>query len=231
MVGIKYCLFVGNLLFLISGISLVIVGGLMTKGYGHYTPYSDDHLPHAFILIIVLGVLICFVGFLGCCGALLGHQCMLISFAVLVGMLFTLEMTVVVLTFSNKSKIEDEGDVTLERAVKNFDSNKTAAYILNLFQTVFKCCGKTGPSDYRYREIGVPGTCCGKSPQESCSLRALYEEGCQRIFMQVLKTALTLKTWMTMVVAILHLSAVVMTCVYLCLAKRRSIRKYRVPNL
>ncbi|VDD79273.1 unnamed protein product [Mesocestoides corti] len=83
------------------------VCGLVLLGFSSYLLYSlnttlTDFRPQEYGVVVgflVIGFVICFLGFLGCCGAWKENVCMLTGFAVIVGLILTLEIIVVVLGF------------------------------------------------------------------------------------------------------------------------------------
>lgn len=64
------------------------------------------------IILITLGSIVVFISFLGCCGAIRESVCMTMSYAVFLLILLILQLTVVVLLFTNKDKFNSAmGDV------------------------------------------------------------------------------------------------------------------------
>lgn len=57
--------------------ALIIVGALVKKEYGDFLKVSDtSNFASAPVFLIVVGVIVAVVGFLGCCGAIKENYCM-----------------------------------------------------------------------------------------------------------------------------------------------------------
>jgi len=209
-----------NFFLWLSGAALIAIGALVTKWYGSYLSFTDSNFPHAAFLVIGVGVIVFLVGFLGCCGAMTGSHCMLMAFSILMGIIFLAELAVAVLSFTYKSQIKQEAANALDRAVKKYDSDKIGASFINLAQTAFKCCGKSGPSDYRGRSSGIPGSCCNKLASESCSNSEAYSKGCNTDLQLVLDRAFKSVGLSSIGIACGHLIAIIFACYYMRSIKR-----------
>jgi len=89
---IKYLMFFFNFLFWLSGLILIIIGAIVRDKYGDKFAELSDQFANAPVLIIVVGVIVFIIGFLGCCGAVKENYCMVTTFAVLLALIFILEI-------------------------------------------------------------------------------------------------------------------------------------------
>ena len=62
--------------FQISGIALIVIGGIIKGKYGDFIQLSDSSITTGPIFLIIIGVIVAIVGFLGCCGAYKENYCM-----------------------------------------------------------------------------------------------------------------------------------------------------------
>nr|XP_053649633.1 CD63 antigen-like [Cherax quadricarinatus] len=76
---IKYLLFIFNLLFVISGFAVIIVGAVIEANYRTYLDFISSTYVSASSILIAVGVLIFVVGFFGCCGAVKENHCMVVT--------------------------------------------------------------------------------------------------------------------------------------------------------
>ena len=74
-----------NHFFQVSGIGLIATGAYIKLQYGDFIQLSDSSLTTGPVFLIVIGVIVTIVGFLGCCGAVKENYCMVstVSFSVL----------------------------------------------------------------------------------------------------------------------------------------------------
>lgn len=111
--------------------------------------------------LLVLSFVICFLGFLGCCGAWKESVCMLTAFAVVIGFLLILEIAIAIAGFIYKEKLPALIQEFLKKELGN-SANRSSPTMDNI-QTMFGCCGVSGPADY---EGNLPET-CGSSTEVS----------------------------------------------------------------
>lgn len=133
---------------------------------------SDDLISHAAWLFIVVGAFVFVVGFLGCCGALRGSQCLLFLYALLVLVVMAAEIVAAVLALIYKQRVENHLRESMERQVKEeYGKNTATGAAWDFLQTRLKCCGGDSLEDYRNSEwfnntrvnstgMYVPATCC-----------------------------------------------------------------------
>uniref|UniRef100_A0A5K3EFW9 Tetraspanin n=1 Tax=Mesocestoides corti TaxID=53468 RepID=A0A5K3EFW9_MESCO len=191
---------------------IVFVCGLVLLGFSSYLLYSlnttlTDFRPQEYGVVVgflVIGFVICFLGFLGCCGAWKENVCMLTGFAVIVGLILTLEIIVVVLGFVYRDQLPELVRQFLINELS--EAKKNSSPTMDNIQASFMCCGVDGPADYEKRP-------------ESC---ANYETGCQKTLEDFMMKYSTVLFIAAIVVALLQLAAIVVAC---CL--RSSIRAYQ----
>merc|ERR1711881_299303 len=88
---VKYLLFIFNLVFTITGLALIVIGGIIQGLYSQYLDFLGDQFLNTPVLLVVVGCLIFIVTFFGCCGAIKEHYCMTMTFSVLLAFIFFLE--------------------------------------------------------------------------------------------------------------------------------------------
>lgn len=88
--------------------ALIIVGGIIRDRYGDYLSYADNKFANASVFIIIVGVIVFVIGFLGCCGAIKENYFMMVAFSVLLGIIFILEIVAGALGFAYKKKVNLE---------------------------------------------------------------------------------------------------------------------------
>ncbi|VDD75307.1 unnamed protein product [Mesocestoides corti] len=129
-------------------------------------------------LLIAVGFIIMFVGFLGCCGAIRESQFLLMAFYFSVFMCFSLLMAAGLWAVAWQPRLPIYLHNSLEKLVKSYktDGDPEDVNILNFIQNKFVCCGAVGVVDYS--NSPVP-TSCGSSHQEQTQ-----RPGCQYKILQ-----------------------------------------------
>ncbi|XP_054738361.1 CD63 antigen [Anastrepha obliqua] len=165
---VKYLIYIANIVFLVCGILIIILGSLMMGNIGDFSSFEEainlDTLP---ILIIILGCIIFVISFFGCCGAIRENSCCMTTYAVFMFILFCLQVALVVWVFVQRAEfLKTMGDLVNTAWNQNDSANN---YPMDALQVSFKCCGKTSYADYINAGKSVPVSCCGSLDATSCS--------------------------------------------------------------
>jgi len=211
---IKYLMFFFNFLFWLSGLILIIIGAIVRDKYGDYFSFVDNKFANAPMLIIVVGVIVFIIGFLGCCGAVKENYCMVTTFAVLLALIFILEIVAGALGISYKSKVNVEVEKRLQLAVNEYRTSKGAKDLLDWAQETMNCCGYAGPADY------VNGTCPGAgNAVASCHVdndckKDLRDtkKGCKDAFIAFVKSNMALVGGVAIGIAFIQLLGIIFAC-------------------
>uniref|UniRef100_A0A8C2IEC6 Tetraspanin n=1 Tax=Cyprinus carpio TaxID=7962 RepID=A0A8C2IEC6_CYPCA len=155
---IKYMLFFFNFIFWLAG--CVILGVSLWLRHDNKTSsllelkYDGAEAPSTFYIsvyiLIAVGAVMMFVGFLGCYGAIQESQCLLGTFFACLVILFACEVAAGIWGFMNKDKISKElitfYDSVYDRGLilKEDDKRQAAAAVLKVFHETLNCCGKGG---------------------------------------------------------------------------------------
>ncbi|KAF4111101.1 CD81 molecule a [Onychostoma macrolepis] len=153
---IKYMLFFFNFIFWLAG--CVILGVSLWLRHDNKTSsllelkYEGAEPPSTFYIsvyiLIAVGAVMMFVGFLGCYGAIQESQCLLGTFFACLVILFACEVAAGIWGFMHKDKISKElitfYDSVYDRGVSLTDNEQkqAAATVLKVFHETLNCCGK-----------------------------------------------------------------------------------------
>jgi len=220
---IKYLMFIFNFLFWLSGLALIIIGSIIKAKYGDYLSYGEDGSKFASVsvFIIIVGVIIFVIGFLGCCGSIRENYCMITTFAILLGIIFILEIVAGALGFAYRKKVEDHISQSLDEAVqKYFNADQPGAKeLLDWAQQEFKCCGRVNSTEYS--NPGGNSTYCANGGVASCHSGdscsgTLYTKGCEASFVDFVRHNLAVIGAVAIGVAFIQLLGIIFAC---CLMK------------
>ncbi|XP_074086908.1 CD81 antigen [Macrotis lagotis] len=149
---IKYLLFVFNFVFwlaggVILGVALWLRHDSQTTSILHLN-LDDTPAPSTFYvgiyILIAVGAVMMFVGFLGCYGAIQESQCLLGTFFTCLVILFACEVAAGIWGFVHRDKIAKDVkqfyDQALQKAVTE-DNAGNAKTVVKTFHETLGCCG------------------------------------------------------------------------------------------
>ncbi|XP_067657191.1 tetraspanin-33-like [Haliotis asinina] len=177
---VKYILFFANFLFWLIGCLLVAVG---TYAFIEKNRFSHVDIQNVYdiifdlsIIFIVVGIIIFFLGFSGCVGALRENTCLLKFFYIIIIIIFLLEVAGAVLAFVFRDKAKDFViNVLQQNLITRYEDDPDAQNFIDFVQENVRCCGVTsnGYKDwnsnpyYNCTELNksrlrcfVPHSCC-----------------------------------------------------------------------
>ncbi|CAH8462623.1 unnamed protein product [Heterobilharzia americana] len=206
---LKSCVFILNIICLLCSLVLIGAGAYVEVKFSQYGANLHKVWQAAPIAIIVVGVVILIVSFLGCCGALKENVCMLYMYAFFLIVLLIAELAAAIVAVVYKDKIDAEVDTLMTDALKH--ETEEIRNFMDLVQSSFHCCGAKGPSDYTPT---VPNSCKGEGNE-------VFPEGCVDVFGAFLKRNLIIVACVAFGVCFFQLLSIIIAC---CLGQQ--IREY-----
>ncbi|KAM5170722.1 tetraspanin-16 isoform 1-T3 [Mantella aurantiaca] len=164
-------IFLGGVAVLGIGIWVKVDGGSFLKILGTAAPQLMQVVNVGYLCMAVGGFLIV-MGFLGCYGAVKESRCMLMTFFIVILIIFIVEIAgaVVVLAFSSLSKIFIEylGNKATKYLREEYGQNNELTTVWNTTMKEMKCCGFHGYEDFNdstyYKNNNeFPPICCADS--------------------------------------------------------------------
>lgn len=227
---VKYLIFIFNFLFWLSGVAIIVVGSLIYVQLNKYNDLLNDNFTAAVVLLIVVGCIVTVIAFFGCCGACKENHCMVMTFAVLLGIIFVLELAAGITCYVYRSEIDGVANTEFTNAWKAYGSTKERSEAIDVIQHDLHCCGVNGTDDYRNFDWGktnpgVPDSCC-KEEIPGCGAvvpltpLTVYTEGCYLKLKNELESDVLIVAGVGVGVAFIQLIGIAFAC---CLAS--SIRK------
>ncbi|XP_072172226.1 CD63 antigen-like isoform X1 [Diadema setosum] len=199
----------------------------------------------AVYVLIGIGGFMMLVGFLGCCGACMESQALLVLFFILLLVICAAEVGGGVWAYLNREKLKEgvkQGMTATIKDVYSEDAAVTAA--LDSMQRTLKCCGADSPLDYatsRYaltNPLQVPDSCC-KSVSEDCGTGfksiatllnlpdvGIHTEGCADSLFSLLEENTILVAGLAIGVGAVQILGMIFSCCLCCAIRRQDDNKY-----
>ncbi|XP_071447433.1 CD63 antigen-like [Hetaerina americana] len=245
MTLIKYLLFAFNLLFALSGLTLLVIGAIIQGLYHSYNHFVDPRLFYSPTILIIVGVVVFVVAFFGCCGAIKENHCMVVTFSVLLVIIFVLEVAAGITGYVLKDDVKTVMEENLNQLLEEYPASDEYNKAWNVLQYDLHCCGVNKPEDWKkvYPNGTLPWSCCSPGSNASavfdsndlveptpCTMSAVmlsdesesgvYHTGCLDSLIGLLTTNAVIIGAVCLVIAFIQVVGVLFSC---CLA--RSIRR------
>lgn len=214
----KYLLFIFNILFVILGLALIIVGALAQS-------FVVGHFREA-IFVIIIGGVIFIVAFFGCCGAIKENRCMLITFAVFLLVILLLCIVGAIIGFVFRNEAKDKAHDQLYSYIKEYKNESVERETIDFLQKDGECCGINNYTDWGLNEQynkseSVPDSCC-KDDKDGCGQGGLIDpekintHGCISYIEELLVKYYVAIGVITVILALTVIMGIILAC---CLAK------------
>ncbi|XP_074093816.1 CD63 antigen isoform X1 [Cotesia typhae] len=225
MVCVKYLLFLFNLIFAITGIVFIAVGAVILAMYNDYSNFMDNWFFAAPVLMIAIGITVFLVSFFGCCGAVKEHHCMIITFSVMLLVLFALELGAGICGYMMRNEVGKMLHARLNNTMPLYKSDSKIQKSWDVMQHDFKCCGIGGSGDWAnlYPNTELPNSCCHEVAfNQKCDSNSITvsTEGCMNKLKSAIEDKAVILGGVGIGIALVQLIGVIFAC---CLA--RSIRR------
>ncbi|XP_060810785.1 CD63 antigen isoform X1 [Amyelois transitella] len=185
---VKYVLFFFNLVVALFGLAIVGIGVAFLLKWNTVTDLLHGMNVGPWLFIII-GAIMFFIAFFGCCGAIRESHCMVVTYAIFLLVIIILQVVLAVLLFVYGGSIKNEMEHTIDTMFKNRGENEASVKVFESIEKQFQCCGARGKSDYGV--LSTPKSCCNENESmlntdylctsynhEGCAnkLGALYEK-------------------------------------------------------
>ncbi|XP_048757158.1 CD63 antigen-like [Ostrea edulis] len=189
---VKILLFIFNLVFVIAGAGLIGAGAAVQIKFKDYFALLGGQFSSAAALLIAVGVIIFFIALFGCIGAWKENHCCVMIYAVLLIIIFILEISAGIAGYVYHGEVETEVKKLMGETQQQYKQGGDKSEVWNTIQKEFKCCGISNYTEWYsvYNETKVPSSCCMNS---TCTGLAsdipgnIYTEGCLTKFENYVK--------------------------------------------
>jgi len=197
---VKYSLFLFNLLFVIAGIGLIVLG-ITTNS--HINKFEDVvnlqmySLPSK--IFIGVGIVMFIIAFFGCCGSVKENHSMVMTYSVLVGLILVIQIGAAVAAYYKSDDLANLMEKELLDSMKRYGENtpegNATTRVWDAVQHDLHCCGTRDFKDWFQTSLvapiirSIPDSCCiddfkdcaqaitAATPPEAAS-KIIYIQGC-----------------------------------------------------
>ncbi|NP_001082546.1 CD63 molecule L homeolog isoform X1 [Xenopus laevis] len=222
---VKFLMFFFNFVFWVCGIALIAIGIYVQIQLNHTLIMKNATSSGTPIAIIVVGLVIFLIAFFGCCGALKENYCMVTTFAVVLVLIFLVEIAAAIAAYVYKDKLRTAFEESFKDGMSRYNNTKEMADSIDLLQKEFKCCGAFNSTDWKQYApfvgtTNVPDSCCknitagcGKAPFPPNSINT---DGCANGIDQWVKKNIGIVAGVALGIALFEILGIIFAC---CLMK------------
>ncbi|XP_060755516.1 tetraspanin 34a [Neoarius graeffei] len=232
---LKTMMFIFNGVIFLAGAAILGVGIWVTVdsssmlgvlSYIKDAPPQLAQLANVGYLLIAVGSILGVMGFLGCCGAITENKCMLLTFFIIVLIIFIAEVAgaIVVLVFKPLAKdiLEKLNNEFVQNIKQNYEINEDFTSVLNNTMEALKCCGYNNYTDFTNADFQGPTKyypvfCCADDiPVLECTLGNAEKEevtGCFNALLKLIEDNAGVIGGVALGIAALEIAAMVVSMV------------------
>ncbi|XP_076844752.1 tetraspanin-1-like [Brachyhypopomus gauderio] len=181
-------------------------------------------------LLIALGAVLLLLGFLGCCGAVRESRCMLLTFFVIVLIVFIAEVAgaIVLVVFKGliQNVINQVGVKVVESIRLEYGNNKDSTGLWNATMNTMKCCGFNNYTDFTGSPFVqnnklYPDQCCNGGLCKDSNATAANIIGCYPALTKWIDGNSAVIIGVAFAIAILELAAMIVSMTLYCQIGRK----------
>ncbi|KAM9743235.1 leukocyte surface antigen CD53 [Menidia menidia] len=155
---LKYTMCIANFLCFVCGVAVLALGGYLMVNFNFTSllpSLASMNVPKS---LLICGIVITCVSFLGFFGALKENRCLLMTFFTVLFILMLVELVAACLLLMYEKEISEGIENDLRKGMNQVrNGNATDMSEWDLIQENFACCGITNSSDWGDM---VPKSCC-----------------------------------------------------------------------
>ncbi|KAM9457272.1 tetraspanin 35 [Clarias gariepinus] len=177
-------------------------------------------------LLIAVGAVLMLLGFLGCCGAVRESRCMLLTFFVIILIVFIVEVAgaIVIVVFKGliQTLITQMGVSVVESIQQGYGTNSDVTGLWNSTMDLLHCCGFNNYTDFtnstyvQNNHNQYPSQCCQLQPCYYNNASAANINGCYPALVKLFESNAVIIIGVALGIAALELFAMVVSMTMYC---------------
>ncbi|KAL5259515.1 hypothetical protein ACHWQZ_G009832 [Mnemiopsis leidyi] len=225
---IKLLLVVFNVIAVIIGLALLGIGAYSKYEYGDILAISESSFTSIPAMLMIIGVLVFVLGFLGCFGSFRENRVCLIIYTILLVLVLMGEIVAIIISLIYKGKISESVKEGLEEKIGEYiEGDEEAIDIVDKIQETLECCGLEGQDSYTnntkwiaaHNKTTVPASCCKKSEDaenaaKTCNAADGFTDGCYDKVYNTLADNAGLVIGITLGFIVIQIIGVCLGCVF-----------------
>ncbi|XP_045492121.1 leukocyte surface antigen CD53-like isoform X2 [Colias croceus] len=206
-----------NVVTFLGGLLAVAIGAwIWTSRSFSSTLMSNNMFIASVVVVVAMGAAIMLLSFLGCCGAAKEVKCMLLTYYILVFIIFVAMLVGGILLFVFREKVLSTLDREMHASIPNYGVKHEYTKAWDDTQTYLQCCGVKSHNDWNGN---VPESCCkelypGKrlDCKYSPNPTTMHMDGCLNKTIDLLREDAAYVGAVAIIVALVMVLALIFSC-------------------
>ena len=225
--SIRFLLIIINVLFFLMGLIVFIIAAVLkwTTVFNTFVNIKEietlvklGSIESVATVLLIVSVFAMIVSVVGMIGAKYANKFFLITYEIIVVLLFLTHGIAALVVAVGSSKLQSEFSDAMNKTIDNINSNETMPDVFdkdcNLMRnlsSVFKCCGANGPWDFTNATFSFE--CC--APED-------YQVGCtDKIIKDVVEYSIHMIVVPSVIILLVEIFAILMVPILICRASKR----------
>jgi len=217
---VKYSLFIANFIIFIGGaiVFFLSVWTIVDKSFVNEL-LGTNLFSGAVYVLIVTSIIICLLSFVGCMGAAREVKCLLLSYFIIVFLLFVTMLIGGILGYVFREKVTQTMRQEMRSSMRLYGSRRGITQAWDETQVRLKCCGVDSWHDWN-RFGPIPESCCQETfggERKPCvaypSITNLYSQGCLETTTHFVRDHAAIIGASGIAVAILMIFGMIFSCI------------------
>ncbi|XP_059485602.1 uncharacterized protein LOC132202613 [Neocloeon triangulifer] len=230
----KYILFIFNLIFVLAGITILVLGILTEMSIFDISQYLSLDIHTSAIVLMVGGGTIVIVSFLGCCGAISNSRCLLNLYAAFLLLALCVQVAGFVLVISWNPNLSVDLEKEMITLMTDYppaglegQTGEPAQVFWDTLQTQGECCGIRSSLDwasYNPELSRVPDSCLCDPSIGLCTADGFYSRGCLQHLQETILNIQYIMAWTAIGVAAFEVVVGTLTLIFANSSRNRKDR-------
>lgn len=193
---------------------IISVGTTIYAVYDDFSHFLDTSYFSPATLLIVVGIFVFVIAFLGCCGALKESTCMVLVFAVSLLVILIMELAAAIAAYALQDNIKGLLTEKINTTMHQYGKEPEATDAIDFLQSRLYCCGYYGYEDWANitTENDLPKSCQRCTTFANKHICHPYETGCiTQLSLIVHRSALYIATG-AVAIALIQLTGIMFAC-------------------
>ncbi|XP_033323872.2 uncharacterized protein LOC117219085 [Megalopta genalis] len=139
---------IGIAIVQLTGIMIISVGTTIYAVNDDFSKFLDPKYISPATLLIIVGILVFVIAFLGCFGALKESTCMVLIFAVSLSVVLILELAAAITAYALQDDIKSVLAENINATMHEYSTDKDAKKAIDFLQSRLYCCGYNDYHDW-----------------------------------------------------------------------------------